>query len=49
MEFDLLGYCRYCFRVRWLAVVEQTKPNPEGKCRQCEREHGNEEKVQTPR
>jgi hypothetical protein len=33
----VLGYCRCCFRVRYLAVVEQQHPN-QGVCTQCHRE-----------
>ena len=33
-----LGYCRVCFRVRWLAEVDEGQTSPVGVCTQCERE-----------
>lgn len=34
-----LGFCRHCFRVRWIEEVEETvKDVPQGKCTQCVRE-----------
>jgi hypothetical protein len=39
---DILGFCKTCFRMRWLAFVRSfdTKGNPEGVCRSCAREAG---------
>ncbi len=35
---DLLGFCTECFRMRWLAVLDNEAPLPAGTCRQCARE-----------
>ena len=40
VDGDLLGFCRACFRVRWLAVVELPVNDrlDYGTCRSCARE-----------
>ena len=33
-----LGFCRYCYRARFIEEVEQEEPMLEGRCTQCVRE-----------